>query len=111
MKFEYEVFDSVGDLLMVTSSSITMAMRQISIVYLFDEYVISYGPVMSGEKDESLWVVSLAKGTLPLGLIEFDQETKKIEKISRAVNPEKSHFLVVKPSKSTILEKAIANLK
>lgn len=107
MKFEYEVFDSIEELLMVTSSSISMAMRQLSTLYLYDGYVISYGPVMSGEADESLWVISLAKGSLPIGLIEFDHETKKIEKISKAVNPEKSHFLVVQPSKSTILDKAM----
>ena len=49
----------------------------------------------------------MARGKIPIGLVEFDPETKTIEKITRAVNPEKIHFLVVKPEKSTILEKAM----
>lgn len=111
MKFEYDVFASVEDLLMVAANSFSFGMRHISTLFLYDGYVLSYSPVPAGEKDESVWLVSMAKGNLPLGLIELDTETRKVEKILKPVNPEKSHFLVIKPEKSTILEKAIANFK
>jgi hypothetical protein len=107
MKFEYEVYGSVEDLLMVAANSFSLSMKQISTMFVYDGYVITYSPTLGGEKDESLWIVSLAKGSLPLGLIEFDPETKQTAKILKPTNPEKSHFLVVKPEKSTILEKAM----
>ena len=109
MKFEYELFNSVPDLLMVASNSFSLGMRQISTMFLYGEYVVFYSPTLSGENDESVWLISMAKGKLPIGLIEFDPETKEIVKILKPVNPEKSHFLVVEPKESTILEKAIAN--
>ncbi len=111
MKFEYEVFESVSDFLMVASNSFSLGMRQVSTLFLHDGYVVTYSPIIGGEGEESLWLISLDRGTLPLGLIEFDQSTGKIEKILRAVNPEKSHFLVVKPSMSTVLDKALENFK
>ncbi len=107
MKFEFEVFDSVDELLAVAASGFSMGMRQLSVLTLYGDSVLFYSPTLSGEKNESVWVITLAKGTLPLGLIEFDYETKKVEKTSRAVNPEKSHFLVVKPVRSTILDEAL----
>ncbi len=109
MKFEYEVFESIPDLLMVAANSFSLGMRQISTLFVYGDYIMFYSPTLSGEKDESVWVISMAKGTLPLGLIEFDTETKEIVKILKPVNPEKSHFLVVKPQKSTILDKAMGN--
>ena len=111
MRFEYEVFESVEDLLMVAANSFSFGMRHISTLFLYGGYVLSYSPIPAGEKDESMWIVSLAKGSLPLVLVEFDYETKKSEKIIKATNPEKSYFLIIKPSKSTILDKAIENFK
>lgn len=107
MKFEYEIFSTLEDLLSVAGNSYSIGIRQISTLFVYDEYVMYYSPNISGEGGESLWIVSMARGNLPTGLVEFDPETKKVEKITRAVNPEKIHFLVVRPEKSTILDKAI----
>ncbi len=111
MKFEYELYGSIEDLLLVAANSFSFGMQHISTLFLYGDYVLSYHPLPAGEGDESLWLISLAKGKLPIGLIELDTETKKIEKITRAVNPEKSHFLVIKPEKSTVLEKALGKFK
>lgn len=111
MKFEYEEFESVDDFLMVAANGFSFGMRQITTLFLHGDYVVTYSPILSGEDGDSMWVISLVKGTLPTGLIEFDSETKKVEKIQKAVNPEKSHFLVIKPKSSTILEKAFENFR
>lgn len=111
MKFEYEVFETVDDLLMVAANSFSLGMRQITTLFIHDDFVMSYSPVLNGEQGESMWIVTMARGTLPLGTIEFDHETKKVQKILKPVNPEKSYFLVVRPVKSTILEKALESYK
>ena len=111
MRFEFELFASVEDLLAVAASSFSLGMRQISTLTQYGDYVLFYSPTLSGEKGESVWLITLARGTLPIGLIEFDYETKKIEKTNRPVNPEKSHFLVVKPQKSTILDLALEEFR
>ncbi len=111
MKFEFEVFGTLEELLAVAASSFSLGMRQISTLTQYGDYVLFYSPTLSGEKGESVWLLTLAKGKLPLGLIEFDYETKKVEKINRPVNPEKSHFLVVKPARSTILDAAMEEFR
>lgn len=111
MKFEYEVFESVDDLLMVAANTFSLGMRQITTLFLHGDYIMSYSPVISGEGGESMWIVSMAKGTLPVGTVEFDHETKKVQKTLKPVNPEKSYFLVIKPVKSTVLDKAMENFR
>lgn len=111
MKFVYEVFQSVEDFLMVASNSVNLAMRHTSTIYTYGGYIINYSPLLSGEAGESLWIVSMVKGSLQNGLLEFDPVTRKVELVPRAVNPEKTPFLVVTPAQVTVLDEAISEFE
>ncbi|CAC11801.1 hypothetical protein [Thermoplasma acidophilum] len=106
MKFEYEYMETPEDLLMSLSAGFAMAMRNIATVYSYKGYLSYYTPAMS-DGEELTMFVTLTKGELAPGLIDFDSENKRIEHVKKATNPEAYHFLVIRPQISTVLDKAI----
>ncbi|BAB60080.1 TVG0965928 [Thermoplasma volcanium GSS1] len=106
MKFEFEYLKTPEDLMISLSGSFAMAMRNVAEIYSYKGYLAYYSPSLS-DGDDSMIIVSLTRGTLNPGLVDFDSETKKIEYVKRSTNPERYHFLIIEPELSTILDKAI----
>ena len=98
MKFEYSLFNKVDEFMTTVSYSPSMG-RQIATVFLYEDFVVTYSQVISGEKGESLWFFSMVRGTLPTGLVEFDLETKKITEVTRPINPDRIYFNVTKQAR------------
>ncbi|MGC8608776.1 MAG: hypothetical protein ACP5UV_02770 [Thermoplasmata archaeon] len=110
MRFEFEVMKNVDALLMSVSGGLAMAMRNMAQVYSYKGYVLYY-QAAAAESDDTVFIVSLVKGEMPEGLIDFDMETGKIESVKKSTSTEKLHFYVIKPELSTLLDKAIDEYK
>ena len=107
MKFEYEEFETIEDVL-IYLVSVAPYMKQILPISSYKEHVFSMVPITPLSGDILLMIYT--KGKLEPGLVEFDVSTKKFKTVSAVERADKNYFIVLAPTVATLADEAIANL-
>lgn len=108
MKFEYEEFETVEDVL-VYLVSVAPYMKQILPVSSYNGYVFSMVPItpLSGET----LLMIYTKGELARGMYEFDISTKKYRLVTVMERADKNYFIAITPKRDTIADAALNEIK
>ncbi len=107
MKFEFEEFSSIEDLLLYMAS-IAPYMKQVLPLTYYKGYLLSIIPI-SQHSSEILMMVYV-KTEISTGLIEFDISTGKYKSVQSIERADKNYFIIINPKSTTLADKAIANL-
>lgn len=104
MKFEFEEFETIEDVL-VYLVSVAPYMKQILPISSYKGYVFSMVPItpLSGET----LLMIYTKGNLDQGMYEFDISAKKHKLVSVMERADKNYFIVISPKRDTIADAAI----
>jgi hypothetical protein len=104
MKFEFEEFETVEDVL-VYLVSVAPYMKQILPISSYKGYVFSMVPItpLSGET----LLMIYTKGNMDQGMYEFDISAKKHKLVSVMERADKNYFIVISPRRDTIADAAI----
>ena len=104
MKFEFEEFETIEDVL-VYLVSVAPYMKQILPISSYKGYVFSMVPItpLSGET----LLMIYTKGNLDQGMYEFDISAKKHKLVSVMERADKNYFIVISPRRDTIADAAI----
>ena len=104
MKFEFEEFETIEDVL-VYLVSVAPYMKQILPISSYKGYVFSMVPItpLSGET----LLMIYTKGNMEQGMYEFDISTKKQKLVSVMERADKNYFIVISPRRDTIADAAI----
>lgn len=107
MKFEFEEFETIEDVL-VYLVSVAPYMKQILPISSYKGYVFSMVPItpLSGET----LLMIYTKGNMEQGMYEFDISTKKHKLVSVMERADKNYFIVISPRRDTIADAAIAQI-
>ena len=107
MKFEFEEFETIEDVL-VYLVSVAPYMKQILPISSYKGYVFSMVPItpLSGET----LLMIYTKGNMEQGMYEFDISTKKQKLVSVMERADKNYFIVISPRRDTIADAAIAQI-
>jgi hypothetical protein len=108
MKFEYEEFATVEDVLLYLCS-VAPYMKQVMPISSYKGYVFSIVPLtpLTGE----ILMMIYTKGKLEPGLLEFDISTKKSKTVNVVERADRNYFIVLTPNIATLADEAIAKLK
>ncbi|HEU5120734.1 MAG TPA: hypothetical protein VFT71_07075 [Candidatus Nitrosocosmicus sp.] len=104
MKFEFEEFETIEDVL-VYLVSVAPYMKQILPISSYKGYVFSMVPItpLSGET----LLMIYTKGNMDQGMYEFDISAKKHKLVSVMERADKNYFIVISPRRDTIADAAI----
>ena len=104
MKFEFEEFETIEDVL-VYLVSVAPYMKQILPISSYKGYVFSMVPItpLSGET----LLMIYTKGNLDQGMYEFDISAKKHKLVGVMERADKNYFIVISPRRDTIADAAI----
>ncbi len=104
MKFEFEEFETIEDVL-VYLVSVAPYMKQVLPISSYKEYVFSIVPLtpLSGET----LLIIYTKGKLENGMYEFDISTKKYKLVTSMERADKNYFIVITPKKDTLADTAL----
>ncbi|VFJ15234.1 hypothetical protein [Candidatus Nitrosocosmicus franklandus] len=107
MKFEFEEFETIEDVL-VYLVSVAPYMKQILPISSYKGYVFSMVPItpLSGET----LLMIYTKGKMDQGMYEFDISAKKHKLVSVMERADKNYFIVISPRRDTIADAAISQL-
>lgn len=107
MKFEFEEFETIEDVL-VYLVSVAPYMKQILPISSYKGYVFSMVPItpLSGET----LLMIYTKGSLDQGMYEFDISAKKHKLVSVMERADKNYFIVISPRRDTIAEAALSQI-
>ena len=108
MKFEFEEFTAVEDVLLYLFS-VAPYMKQVMPISSYKGYIFSLVPLTPLSGDILLMIYT--KGKLEPGLIEFDISTKKYKPVTTVERADKNYFIVLSPKFATLAEEAIKNLQ
>jgi hypothetical protein len=108
MKFEYEEFMSIEDVLLYLVS-VAPYMKQILPISSYKGYVFSIVPLTPLSGDVLMMVYT--KGKIESGMVEFDISTKKYKTVNTVERADKNYFIVLTPKSATIADGAIAYLE
>jgi hypothetical protein len=108
MKFEFEEFTAVEDVLLYLVS-VAPYMKQVMPISSYKGYIFSLVPLTPLSGDILLMIYT--KGKLEPGLIEFDISTKKYKPVTTVERADKNYFIVLSPKFATLAEEAIKNLQ
>lgn len=108
MKFEYEEFAAVEDVLLYLCSVAPYG-KQVMPISSYKGYIFSIVPLtpLTGE----ILMMIYAKGKLDPGLVEFDISTKKFKTVNVVERADRNYFIVLTPNIATLADEAIAKLK
>lgn len=108
MRFEYEEFASVNDLLLYIAS-IAPYMKQLLPITSYRGYLFSLLPISQFSTDHLMMVYTTdeIKGYL----LEFDISSKTHKAVQSVDRADKNYFVILKPKSATLADKAIDNLK
>lgn len=106
MNVEYVEFDSVKDVFMLLSSA-AAPMKNTLPINSYQGYLMSFIP-LSQNADSFLMVYAV--GSLEPGIYEFDVSTGEHRIVESVERADKMYFVVLTPKRSTIADKALANL-
>ena len=107
MKFEYEEFETIEDVL-VYLVSVAPYMKQILPISSYKEYVFSMVPITPLSGDTLLMIFT--KGRLEKGMYEFDISTKKHKIVTTMERADKNYFIVITPKIDTLADLALKQL-
>jgi hypothetical protein len=107
MKFEYEEFDTLDELLLYLAS-ITPYGKQVMPISSYKEYIFSIIPLspLTGE----VMMMVYTKGKLDPGLVEFDVSSRKHRVVTSVERADKNYFIVLTPKLATLADEAINGL-
>jgi hypothetical protein len=107
MKFEFEEFETIEDVL-VYLVSVAPYMKQVLPISSYKDYVFSMVPITPLSGDTLLMIYT--KGTLEKGMYEFDLSTKKLKSVTSMERADKNYFIVITPLRDTLADNALGNL-
>ncbi|NOJ26996.1 MAG: hypothetical protein DA330_03175 [Nitrososphaera sp.] len=107
MKFEYEEFDTLDELLLYLAS-ITPYGKQVMPISSYKDYIFSIIPLspLTGE----VMMMVYTKGKLDPGLVEFDVSSRKHRVVTSVERADKNYFIVLTPKLATLADEAINGL-
>ncbi len=107
MKFEFEEFETIEDVL-IYLVSVAPYMKQILPISSYKGYVFSMVPItpLSGETLLTIYT----KGNLEHGMYEFDISAKKHKLVSVMERADKNYFIVITPKRDTIGDAALSQI-
>ncbi len=107
MKFEFEEFETIEDVL-VYLVSVAPYMKQVLPISSYKDYVFSMVPLtpLSGET----LLMIYTKGKLEHGIYEFDISTKKYKVVTSMERTDKNYFIVITPIRDTISDTALKEI-
>ncbi len=108
MKFEYEEFSTIEDFFSYLVS-VAPYMKQVLPASSYKGYVFSILPLTPVSGDVLMMIY--AKGSIEPGLIEFDISTMKYKTVSSVERADKNYFIMLKPKKATIADRAIKEIE
>ena len=107
MKFEFEEFETIEDVL-VYLVSVAPYMKQVLPISSYKDYVFSMVPITPLSGDTLLMIYT--KGTIEKGMYEFDLSTKKLKSVVSMERADKNYFIVITPLRDTLADNALGNL-
>ena len=107
MKFEFEEFETIEDVL-VYLVSVAPYMKQILPISSYKGYVFSMVPItpLSGET----LLMIYTRGTLDQGMYEFDISAKKHKLVNLMERADNNYFIVNTPKRDTIADAALGQI-
>jgi hypothetical protein len=108
MRFEYEEFVSVDDLLLYMAS-IAPYMKQLLPITCYKGYIFSLLPI-SQLSTEHLMMVYTKEG-IQGNILEFDISSKTHKLVQSVERQDKNYFVIIRPKFATLADKAIENLE
>ena len=107
MKFEFEEFETIEDVL-IYLVSVAPYMKQILPISSYKGYVFSMVPItpLSGET----LLMIYTKGNLEHGMYEFDISAKKHKLVNVMERADKNYFIVITPKRDTIADAALSQI-
>ena len=108
MKFEFEEFETVEEVLLYLVTIAPM-MKQVLTINVYKGYTFAMIPIAPLSGDPILMIYT--KKTIEPGLLEFDISTQKYKKVTALERADKSYFVVTSPKQNTLADQAIAQLQ
>lgn len=107
MKFEYEQFETIEEVL-IYLVSVAPYMKQVLPISSYKEHIFSMVPVTPLSGDVLLMIYT--KGKLDKGMYEFDISTKKYKLVTAVERADKNYFIAINPLKDTLADSALEEL-
>jgi len=107
MKFEYEEFETIEEVL-IYLVSVAPYMKQVLPISSYKEHIFSMVPVTPLSGDVLLMIYT--KGKLDKGMYEFDISTKKYKVVTAVERADKNYFIAISPVKDTLADYALEEL-
>lgn len=107
MKFEYEEFETIEDVL-IYLVSVAPYMKQVLPISSYKDHVFSMVPITPLSGDVLLMIYT--KGKLERGMYEFDISTKKHKIVTAMERADKNYFIVITPQRDTLADAALSEL-
>jgi hypothetical protein len=107
MKFEYEEFETIEEVL-IYLVSVAPYMKQVLPISSYKEHIFSMVPVTPLSGDVLLMIYT--KGKLDKGMYEFDISTKKYKLVTAVERADKNYFIAISPVKDTLADYALEEL-
>lgn len=107
MKFEYEEFETIEEVL-IYLVSVAPYMKQVLPISSYQEHVFSMVPVTPLSGDVLLMIYT--RGKLDRGMYEFDISTKKYKLVTAVERADKNYFIAINPLKDTLADSALEEL-
>jgi hypothetical protein len=108
MKFEFEEFETVEEVLLYMVTIAPM-MKQVLTINVYKGYTFAMIPIAPLSGDPILMIYT--KKSIEPGLLEFDISTQKYKKVTSLERADKSYFVVTSPKQNTLADQAIAQLQ
>ncbi|MGD1835977.1 MAG: hypothetical protein ACPKQO_09680 [Nitrososphaeraceae archaeon] len=108
MKFEYEEFSSIEDILSYMVS-VAPYMKQLLPLTCYKGYIFSLVPITQFSSDVLMMIYT--KKDIKEGMIEFDIATRIYKNVSEMNRADKNYFIILKPKSTTLADEAIKRLE
>ena len=108
MKFEFEEFETIEDVL-IYLVSVAPYMKQVLPISSYKDHIFSMVPItpISGE----VLLMIYTKGKLDKGMYEFDLSTKKYKTVTAVERADKNYFIAINPVRDTLADMALEELQ
>jgi|SRR6478609_1620280 len=107
MKFEYEEFETIEEVL-IYLVSVAPYMKQVLPISSYKDHIFSMVPVTPLSGDVLLMIYT--KGKLDRGMYEFDISSKKYKLVTAVERADKNYFIAINPIKDTLADSALEEL-
>jgi len=107
MKFEYEEFETIEEVL-IYLVSVAPYMKQVLPISSYKDHIFSMVPVTPLSGDVLLMIYT--KGKLDRGMYDFDISSKKYKLVTAVERADKNYFIAINPVKDTLADSALEEL-